>query len=249
MSNYLILCRPLLLLVSVFPSIKVFSNESALHIRYPKYWSFSVSPSSEYSRLTNVSIDWFDALTVQGSQESSPSPQFKSINSLVLNLPYGPTLTSIHDYQKTISSVQSLSHLQLFAPHGLQHTRLPCSSPTPRACSYSCPLSRWCHPTISSSLIPFSCLQTSQASGSFPVSRVFRSGSQSIGASASVSVLPMNTQDCSPLGWTGWISLLSKGLSRVFSSTTVQKHQFFGAQLYSPTLPSIRDYWKNHSLD
>ena len=91
---------PLLLLLSVFPSIKVFSNESALHIRWPKYWSFSVSPCSEYSGLINFRIDWFDLLTVQGSQESSPTPQFKSINSLVLNLLYGPTRTSIHDYLK-----------------------------------------------------------------------------------------------------------------------------------------------------
>ena len=117
-------------------------------------------------------------------------------------------------------------------PHGLQHTRLPCPSPTLGACSNSCPLSRWCHPTISSSVIPFSsCLQSFPASESFPVSQFFASGGQSIGVSASASVLPMNIQDWFPLGWTGWISLQSKGLSRVFSNTTVQKHQFFGAQL------------------
>ena len=113
-------------------------------------------------------------------------------------------------------------------PHGLQHPRLPCPSPTPRVGSNSCPSSRWCHPTISSSVVPFpSCLQSFPASGSFPMSQLFTSGGQSIGVSASTSVLPMNIQDWFPLGWTGWISLQSKGLSRVFSNTTVQKHQFF----------------------
>ena len=117
-------------------------------------------------------------------------------------------------------------------PHGLQHTRPPCPSPTPGVYSHSCPLSQWCHPTISSSVIPFSsCLQSFLASGSFQMSQFYASFGQSIGVSASVSVLPMNIQDWSPLGWTGWISLQSKGLSRVFSDTTVQKHQFFSAQL------------------
>ena len=117
-------------------------------------------------------------------------------------------------------------------PHGLEHSRSPCPSPTPRVYSNSCPLSRWCHPIISSSVIPFSSrLQSFPASGSFHMSQFFASGSQSIGVSASASVLPMNIQDWFLLGWTGWISLQSKGLSRVFSNTTVQKHQFFGAQL------------------
>ena len=117
-------------------------------------------------------------------------------------------------------------------PHGLQHARPLCPSPTHGIYSNSCPLSRWCHPTISSSVVPFSsCLQSSPASGSFQMSQLFTSGSQTIGVSASTSVLPMNIQDGSPLGWTGWISLQSKGLSRVFSNTTIQKHQFFGAQL------------------
>ena len=117
-------------------------------------------------------------------------------------------------------------------PHGLPHARLPCLSATPRACSNSYPSSRWCHPTISSSVIPFSsCLQSFPASGSFQMSQFFASGGQSIGVSASASVLPMNIQDWSPLGWTGWISLQSKGLSRVFSNTTVQKYQLFGTQL------------------
>ena len=116
-------------------------------------------------------------------------------------------------------------------PHELQHARSPCPSPTPGVHSNSCPLSQWCHPTISSSVVPFSsCPQSLPASGSFPVSQLFASGGQSIGVSALVLVLPMNTQDWSPLGWTGWISLQSEGLSRVFSNTTVQNHQFFDAQ-------------------
>ena len=117
-------------------------------------------------------------------------------------------------------------------PHGLQQARLPCLSPTPRACSNSCPSSWWCHPAISYPVISFSsCLQSFPTSGSFPMSQIFTSGGQSIGVSASASVFPRNTQDWSPLGWTGCISLQSKGLSRVFSNTTVQKHQFFGTQL------------------
>jgi len=133
----------------------------------------------------------------------------------------------------------------------LQHTRLPCPSPNPRACSNSRPSSQWCHPTILSSVVTFSsCPQSFPASGSSPMRQFFASGGQNIGVSASASVFPMNIQDWFPLGWTGWISLLSKGLSRVFASTSVQKHQFFGAQLfYSPTLTSIHDYWKNDRFD
>jgi hypothetical protein len=116
--------------------------------------------------------------------------------------------------------------------HGWQHTRLPCLSPTPGVYTNSCTSSQWCHPTISSSVVPFSsCLQPYPASGSFQMSQFFTSSGQNIGVSASAAVFPMNIQDWSPLGWTGWISLLSKGLSRVFSNTTVQKHQLFGAQL------------------
>ena len=119
-------------------------------------------------------------------------------------------------------------------PHALQQARPPCPSPTPGVHSNSCPSSRWCHPTIPPSVIFFSSwLQSFPASGSFPVSQLFAWDGQSIGVSASASVLPMNTQDWSPLEWTGWISLQSKGLSRVFSNTTLQKHQFFGAQLSS----------------
>ena len=116
--------------------------------------------------------------------------------------------------------------------YGLQHARPPCPSPTPGVYSNSCPLSRWYHPTISSSVVPFSSyFQSFPASGSFQMSQFFTSGGQSNGVSASASVLPMNIQDWFPLGWTGWISLLFKGLSRVFSNTTVQKHQFFGTPL------------------
>ena len=132
-------------------------------------------------------------------------------------------------------------------PHELQHARRPCSSTAPRAYSNSCPLSRWCHPTISSSVVPFSSLlQSSQASGLFvfffQMNQFFASGGQSIGASASASVLPMNTQDWSPLGWTSWISLKSKGLSRVFSNTVVENiNSSVLSFLYGPTLTSIHD--------
>ena len=119
-------------------------------------------------------------------------------------------------------------------PHESQHARPPCPSPTPGVDSNSCPLSRWCHPAISSSVVPFSsCPQSLPASRSFSMSQLFAWGGQIIGVSASTSVLPTNTQDWSPLGRTGWISLQSKRLSRVFFNTTVQKHQFFGTQLSS----------------
>ena len=136
-------------------------------------------------------------------------------------------------------------------PHGLQHARPPCQSLTPRIIPNPCPLSRWCHPTISSSVVPFSpCPQSFPASGSFQMSQLFTSDGQSIGVSASASVLPMNTQDWSPLGWTGWISLQSKGPSRVFSNTTVQKHQFFGPQLPSQFNSHIHTWpLENHRLD
>ena len=128
-------------------------------------------------------------------------------------------------------------------PHEPQHTRPPCPSPALRVYPNSCPSYRWCHPAISPSVIPFSsCPQSLPASGSFSMSQLFAWGGQSIGVSASASVLPMNTQDWSPLGWTGWISLQSKGLSRVFSNTTVQKRQFFGAQLSSQSNSHIHTW-------
>ena len=139
-----------------------------------------------------------------------------------------------------ISSVQFSRSVESHSlrPHGLQHTRLPCPSPSPGACSNSCPLSQGCHPTISSPVVPF-CVQSFPASRSFPVSRFFESGGPSIGVSASASVLPVNIQDWFPLGLTGLTSLLSKGLSRVFSNTIVQKRQFFGTQ------PSL---WSNFHI-
>ena len=145
-----------------------------------------------------------------------------------------------------LSSVQFSSVAQscpALWPHELQHARPPCPSSTPGVHSYSCPSSWWCHPAISSSVVPFSsCPQSFPESGSFPMSQLFTWGGQSIAVSASASVLPKNTQDWSPLEWTGWISLQSKGLSRVFSNTTVQKHQFFGAQASSQSKSHIHTW-------
>ena len=144
------------------------------------------------------------------------------------------TLMSMFSHIKNMCSVQFNHSVvsDFLQDHGLQHARLLCLAPSPEACSNSCPLSQWCHSTISTSVIPVSShLQSFPASGPFEVIQLFASGGQSIGASASALVLPVNTQDWSPLGWTGWISLQSKGLSRVFSNTTVKRHQFFCAQL------------------
>ena len=147
--------------------------------------------------------------------------------------------------------IQSLSRVWLFATPWTAACQDSLSFTFSQSCSNSCPLSQWCHPTISSSAIPFSsCLQSFPASGSFPMSQLFSWGGQSSGVSASASVLPMNIQNWFPLGCTGLVSLLSKGLSRVFSSTIVWKHQFFGTQpFYCPAFTSIHDYWKNHSFD
>ena len=140
----------------------------------------------------------------------------------------------VHIHNGAFSSVQ-FSHSDVsdfLRPHEPQHARLPCPQPNPGAYPNSSPLSWWCHPTIPSSVMPFSsCPQSFTVSGSFQMSQLFASGGQSTGVSASTSVLPKNTQDWFPLDWTDWISLQSKGLSRVFSNTTVQKHQFFGTQL------------------
>ena len=149
----------------------------------------------------------------------------------VHQIKYNSELSSCTFFQSSIQFSHSVVSDSLRL-HELQHARPPCPSPTPRVHPNPRPLSRLCHPTISSSVVPFSSYpQSFPASGSFPMSKLFASGGQSIWVSASTSVLPMHTQDWSPLGWTGWISLQSKGLSRVFSNTTVQKHQFFGAQL------------------
>ena len=141
-----------------------------------------------------------------------------------------------HTY-KSVSQFSCSVVSDSLQPHELQHTRPPCPSPTPRVYPNLCPLSRWCHPTISSCVIPFSsCPQSFTASGSFQMSQFFTSGGQSIGVSASTSVLPMNTQDWFPLAWTGWISLQSKGLSRVFSNSTLQKHKFFSTHFFTVQL-------------
>ena len=226
---------PLVFLPSVFQSIRVFSTESSFHIRWPKYWSFSfsITPSNEYSRLISFSIDW-------DSQESSLAPQFKSSQircsaffMVQLSHPYMTAGKTIAWTVLQFSSVQ-FSHSVMsdsWRPHELEHARPPCPSPTPGVYPNSCPLTWQCHPAILSSVVPFfSCSQYLPASGSFPMSQFFTWSGQSIGVSASASFLPMNTQDWSLLGWTDWISLQSKGLSRVFSNTTVQKHQFFSTQ-------------------
>ena len=165
----------------------------------------------------------------------------------------GLNVKNKHESNKKINGLLFFSPTVVYDslwPHGLQHARLPFPSPSPGACSNSCPFSQRCHPTISSSVIPFSHLPSFPASGSFQMSQLFTSGGQSIGVSASTSVLPMNIQDWSPLGWTDWISLQTKGLLRVFPNTTVQKHQLFSAQLSSGSNSHIpQDYWKKHSLD
>ena len=162
-------------------------------------------------------------------------PFYLSLLSLVIMIPSYKSLTI-----QSIQFSDSVMSNSLW-PHGLQHARIPCPSPTPGTYSNSCPLRWWCHPTISSSVIPFSsCLPSFPASGSFPMSQFFAWAGQSIGASASASVFPMNIQGWFPLALTGLISLQSKRFSRVSSNTTVQKH---------PTLTSIHDYWKNHSFD
>ena len=156
----------------------------------------------------------------------------------------------VHGESFRINIITRISSVQIsrsvvsnsLQPHEPQYARPPCPSSTPRVHPNPCPLSRWCHPTISSSVIPFSCPQSFPASGSFPMSQLFTSSGQSIGVSALASVFPMSIQDWIPLRWTGWISLQSKGLSRVFSNTTVQKHQFSSAQLSSQSNSHIRTW-------
>ena len=169
------------------------------------------------------------------STPSSPIySTMSSLFTLTVALCSWRKLRLFHIRHKIFSSVQFSCSIvsNSLRPHEPQHARPPWPSPIPRLHPNPCPLSQWCHPTISSSVIPFSsCPQSGPASGSFQMSQLFASGGQSIGVSASTSVLPMNTKDWSPLGWTGWISLQSKGLSRVFSNTTLQKHQCFSTQL------------------
>ena len=172
------------------------------------------------------------------------------INSItfILNLFLVLWYNSITDWGSAIYLISSVqfSHSVVsdsLRPRESQHARPPCPSPTPGVHSDSCPSSQWCHPAISSSVVPFSsCPQPLPASESFPMSQLFAWGGQSIGVSALASVLPKNIQGWSPLEWTGWISLQSKGLSRVFSNTTVQKHQFFSAQLSSQSNSHIHTW-------
>ena len=178
--------------------------------------------------------------------------QFQQCVSFTKSLQYtecSPDSIYVLDYSVQFScSVVSNS----LWPHEPPHARPPFPSLAPEVHPNPCPSSWWCHPAISSSVVPLSfCPQSFPASGSFQMSQLFAWGGQSIGVSASTSVLPVNTQDWSPLGWTGWISSQSKGLSRVFSNTTAQKHQFPSALsfLYSPTVTSIHDYWEIHSFD
>ena len=177
--------------------------------------------------LTNLKEEY------QSFSKFSKNRSRENTSNFILWDQYHIDTEAIQKYVWNLSSVQFSSSVMSDSlwPHGLQHTRLPCPSPTPEAWSNSCPSSRWCHPIISSSVSPFSWLQSFPASGSFSASPFFASGGQSTGVSASTSVLLMNILDWFPLELTGWIALLSKGLSRVFSNTTVQKHQFFCAQL------------------
>ena len=220
-----------------FPASGSFSSESALPTRWLKYWSFSfsVSPSNEYSGLISFRIDWFDLLTVQWTLRRLLQHQSSKVSILRCSAFFMIQLS--HPYITTGKTIPvQFSHSVVsysFWPRELQHSRPPCPSPTPGVHPNPYPSSWWCHPTILSSVIPFSFPQSFPASGSFQMSQLFASGGQNIGVTTLTSILPMNSQDWSLSGWTGWISLQSKGLSRVFSNTTVQKHQFFSAQLSS----------------
>ena len=162
---------------------------------------------------------------------------------LVRNVRFWSVITALGLGISSVSSVLLVSHVWSLQPHELHHARPPCPSPTPGVHSNSCPSSQWCHPAVSSSVIPFSsCPQSLPASESFPMSQLFTWGGQSTGVSALASFLPENNQGWSPSEWTGWISLQSKGLSRVFSNTTVQKHQFFSAQLSSQSNSHIHTW-------
>ena len=194
-------------------------TQSCLTLCEPMNWSTPGLPvDHQLPESTQTHVRCVSDTIKQSHPLSSPSPP-------ALNL-------SQHQFSSVQFSRSVMSNS--LRPHESKHTRPPCPSPTPRVYSSSCPLSQWCYPAISSSVVPFSsCPQSLPASESFPMSQLFTWGGQSIGVSALASFLPKNTQGWSPSEWTGWISLQSKGLSRVFSSTTVQKHQFFGVQLSS----------------
>ena len=218
-SKHLILSRPFSSCLQSFPA-----SESFPRSQFFASDSQSITTSVSASVLPVKIQGWFPldllvwSCSPRHSQESSPTPKFKSINSSVLQF----------------GSDQSLNRVQLFATPWIAARQASLSITTSRVHSDSCPSSQWCHPAISSSVVPFSsCPQSLPASKSFPMSQLFAWGGQSTGASALASFPPKNIQDWSPLWWTGWISLQSKGLSRVFSNITVQKHQFFGTQLSS----------------
>ena len=231
-------------------SLTLLTQETKSSVPYWKKWLILVFAPSQHLKCTllflpgfqgceqkaEVSPSYFPNPVTVGLCEDCAALAWASTLSIV-GFPC-PSFTTMHsDYARLshpLSSVQFSCSVMpdSLRPHGLQHTRPPCPSPTVGACSNSCPSSQWCHLTISSSVIPFSsCLQSFPASESLPRSQFLASGGQSIGASALASVLPMNIQDWFPLRWTSWISWLSKWLSRVFSNTTVQKHQFFGTQV------------------
>ena len=212
----------------------------------------SPAGSSVHGIFQTKILDWVTISFSRGSSTPGIEPVSPAlqVDSLPTELPGKPLLLLL--FSPSVQFSHSVVSNSLW-PHGLQHTRPPCPSPTPGVYSNSCPLSQWCHPTRSSSVIPFSSrLQSLPASGSFPMSHLSTSGGQSIGASASTSVLPTNTQDWFPLGCTDSISLQSKGLSRVFSKASEVFKSISSLAfsfVYSPTLTSIHDHWKNHSLD
>ena len=223
------------------PTPGVYTNSCPLSQWYHATISFSVIPFSSHLQYFPESGSFPINQFFASAGKSNGASASESVTPMNIQnwFPLGWT-GWISLQLKRLSKVFSNNSVQFshsvvsdsLQPHELQHARPPCPSPTTGVYPNPCPLSRWCHTTISSSVVPFSsCPQFFQASGSFQMSQLFASGGQSIGVSASTSVLPMNTQDWSPLEWTGWISLQSKGLSRVFSNTTVQKHQFFSAQL------------------
>ena len=243
-SNHLILCSPLCLLPSSFPAPGSFQMS---HFFTSGGQSIGVSASA--SVLSMNIQDWFPlGWTLWISLQSKGFSRVLQLNNRKIRSPHLKWAKDLNRHfskentQRTwkvlswiiqFSSVQfthSVMSSSLWS-HEPQHTRLPCPSPTPGVYPNSCPLGWWCHPTISSSVVPFSpCPRSFPASGAFQMSQFFTTGGQSIGVSALASVPPMNTQDWFPLGLTGWISLQFKGLSRVFSNTTVQNHQFFGTQ-------------------
>ena len=202
---------------------------------WPYSENLNSSPADRWEKMLHMDMCMLSHSVVSSS--ATPTDCSPPGSSCPRDFPGKKTLewVAISFFTTWIFSSVDFSHSGMsdsLWPHGLQHARPPCPSPTPRAYPNSCPSSWWCHPTISFSVIPLSfCLQSFPASGSRQMSQFFAWGGQSIGVSASASVLPVTTQDWSPLGWTGWISLQSKGLSRIFSNTTVQKHQFFGTQL------------------